>query len=110
MDRLEILPTDLTVLLASENPPFLLDCREAVEYGICRLPGAELIPMNSIPAALTKLEAIADERPIIVYCHHGMRSLNATAWLRRQGIENVQSLAGGIDRWSLEIDPSVPRY
>jgi rhodanese-related sulfurtransferase len=69
-----------------------------------------LIPLRTVPAQLQRLEALADERTLIVYCHHGVRSLNVVNWLREQGISNCQSMAGGTDRWSLEIDPSVPRY
>lgn len=68
------------------------------------------MPMNTIPENLAKLEALAEEREIVVYCHHGVRSLNTAAWLRRQGVERVRSLRGGIERWSVEIDPQVPRY
>ena len=71
------------------------------------VPGAKLIPMGSIPA---NLQALDSEEPVVCYCHHGMRSLDVTVWLRSQGVENVRSLAGGIDRWSLEIDQAVPRY
>lgn len=88
----------------------LIDCREPQEHAICRLPNAALIPMGDIPAALPRLEALADDAPVIVYCHHGVRSLQVTSWLRQQGIESCQSLAGGIDRWSREVDPSIPLY
>lgn len=66
--------------------------------------------MNTVPAELQELEAKADEAAIVVYCHHGMRSLNVVNWLRGQGIGECSSMAGGIDRWSIEVDPSVPRY
>ena len=66
--------------------------------------------MNTIPAALQKLEAQADQGTLIVFCHHGMRSLQVVNWLREQGVTACQSMAGGIDRWSLEVDRSVPRY
>jgi rhodanese-related sulfurtransferase len=56
------------------------------------------------------LQAIDSGEPVVCYCHHGMRSLDVTVWLRAQGVENVRSLAGGIDRWSMEIDSKVPRY
>ena len=64
--------------------------------------------MRTVPQALPSLEA--EDAPLIVFCHHGMRSLQVTQWLRRQGLEECMSMAGGIDRWSLEIDPAVPRY
>jgi rhodanese-related sulfurtransferase len=66
-----------------------------------------LIPMRTIPA---NLQALDSDEDVICYCHHGQRSLDVAAWLRAQGVENAQSLAGGIDRWSIEIDPAIPRY
>jgi len=88
----------------------LIDVREPAEFQLARLPGAELIPMRTVPAQLQHLEALADDATLVVYCHHGVRSLNVVNWLREQGVQRCQSLAGGIDRWSLEIDPAVPRY
>ncbi len=110
MESLEIQPSQLRDLLASQNAPTLLDCREPSEYEIARLEPSILLPMNTIPGSLTRIESLADEKLLVVYCHHGVRSLNAAAWLRRQGVENVVSLNGGIDRWSIEIDPAIPRY
>ncbi len=104
-NSLEITPQDLRQRLAQVR---IVDVREPWEYQICRLAGAESIPMGEIPAALPRLEG--DEKPLVVYCHHGVRSLRVANWLRQQGIEQVSSLQGGIDRWSLEIDPAVPRY
>ena len=89
-----------------EEKPFLIDCREPWEYEIARIEGATLIPMSRIPQSL---ELIPRNATVVVYCHHGTRSLNVTGWLRQRGIE-TQSLKGGIDRWSLEVDPAVPRY
>jgi rhodanese-related sulfurtransferase len=86
----------------------LIDVREPVEYLAAKIEGAELIPMRSMQQHLEDLED-ADES-LIVFCHHGVRSLNVVYWLREQGIENCQSMSGGIDAWSLEIDASVPRY
>ncbi len=105
---LEILPEELQRRLAAGEPARLVDVREPWEFEVCRIAGAELIPVGDIPAALPRLEG--DEAPLIVYCHHGVRSLRVANWLRQQGVEQVQSLQGGIDRWSREIDPSVPRY
>jgi len=89
---------------------YLIDVREPHEYAQARIEGSQLIPMRSVPSALQQLDARADERPLIVYCHHGVRSLNVVNWLREQGIESCQSMSGGIDAWSLTIDPTVPRY
>ena len=69
--------------------------------------GAKLIPMGTIPANLQSLDT---DDEVICYCHHGMRSMDVAVWLRGQGVAHAKSLAGGIDRWSTEIDPSVPRY
>ena len=88
----------------------LIDVREDSEWRICRIEGASLVPMNTVPARVLELEAQADATPLIVYCHHGVRSLHVVHWLRRNGVENCQSMMGGIERWSVEIDTSVPRY
>lgn len=104
---LEIDVREAAELLQRNNGVLLVDVREPWEYEICRIEGAKLIPMGTIPSNLQSLDTDAD---LICYCHHGMRSLDVAVWLRRQGIENARSLAGGIDRWSQEIDPKVPRY
>lgn len=103
---MEIESHALAELIKSKGRLFLLDCREQWEYETARIEGATLIPMRQVPQSL---ERIPKEVPVVVYCHHGTRSLNVAGWLRRQGIE-AQSLRGGIDRWSLEIDPALPRY
>ncbi len=88
----------------------LVDVREGFEYQAARMAGSELIPMASVPAALQQIEGMADDGLVVVICHHGMRSLSVVNWLRRAGVEECQSLAGGIDRWSMEIDQAIPRY
>lgn len=91
-------------------PDFLLlDCREPEEHQTARIDGAVLIPMSEIADRLDELNGHRDRR-IVVHCHHGGRSLRVAHWLRKNGFAQAQSMAGGIDRWSLEIDPSVPRY
>ena len=107
---LEIAPYEVRRRIAAHEPVTLIDVREPTEYQLARIEGAELIPMRTVPASLQHLEAESDRGPLIVYCHHGVRSLNVVNWLREQGISNAQSMAGGIDRWSREIDPSVPLY
>ncbi len=87
----------------------LLDCREPDEYATAKIAGAELLPMSQLQQRLSELEPHRD-RLVVVHCHHGGRSLRVANWLRQQGFSRAQSMAGGIDRWSLEIDPSVPRY
>lgn len=106
----EIAPAEVRRRLDAGENLQLIDVREPHEYAIARIAGSLLLPMGQVPAALQTLEARADEGTLIVYCHHGVRSLNVVNWLRNQGLEQCQSLAGGIDAWSLMIDPTVPRY
>jgi rhodanese-related sulfurtransferase len=87
----------------------LLDCREPSEHQTARIEGSKLIPMREISGRLGELEPLRDSR-IIVHCHHGGRSMRVTQWLREQGFSQVQNMAGGIDAWSQQIDPQVPRY
>lgn len=106
---LEISPLDARARIDSGDA-VLIDVREAAEYHLARIDGAELIPMNTVPQRLQHLDSLADEKLLIVHCHHGMRSLNVVDWLRRQGVANCQSMAGGIELWSAHVDPKVPRY
>jgi len=108
--ELEITAVEVKRRMDAGETLFLVDVRQPEEYQICHIEGSELIPMNTIPAAVQDLEAKADEGLLIVFCHHGMRSLNVTNWLRGQGISECASMIGGIEAWSLEIDRSVPRY
>jgi len=107
---LEITPQEVHRRLASGEKLALIDVREPSEFQLARIADAELIPMRAVPAELSRLDAQADDSPLIIFCHHGVRSLNVVHWLREQGVAPCQSMAGGIDRWSLEIDPAVPRY
>lgn len=87
----------------------VVDCRDPEEFAFNRLPRAELIPLQTLPTdATTKLPE--KSAPVLVYCHHGMRSARGAQILRQLGYENAQSLAGGIDAWSREVDSGVPRY
>ena len=90
-------------------PFLLLDCREPDEHGIARIEGALLIPMRTIPERLAELEPRRGDR-IVVHCHHGVRSLRVTHWLRERGFAAVSSIQGGIDAWSTDVDRTVPRY
>jgi rhodanese-related sulfurtransferase len=103
----EISAADAAALL-KENKARLIDVRETWEFATAKIEGSVLMPMGDVPARAHQ-ELDPDER-LVVLCHHGARSLNTTVWLRNQGFENVQSLRGGIDAWSAEVDPSVPRY
>jgi rhodanese-related sulfurtransferase len=96
-------------LLDDHQPLTLLDCREQDEYEYVHLEGAKLIPMHELPQRLGELGDDTARR-VIVYCHHGQRSLMVAQWLRAQGWRDAQSMAGGIDAWSLHIDPTRPRY
>ena len=102
----EITPTELRDLLASDDPPLLVDVREPMEAQIAQIAGSLLIPMNSLPQ---RLQEIPKERPVALYCHSGMRSAYAAEWLSRQGYDAL-SLAGGIDRWAVEVEPAMRRY
>ncbi len=107
MDELEITPAELKARLDRGEKPVLVDVREPWEQEICRIEGAKLVPLGALAASLNTLPDV-DE--VICYCHRGMRSLDAAAWLRFQGFEKAKSLAGGIERWSVDVDPNVPRY
>ena len=105
----EISNRNLKDLIASLPKPdcILLDVREPWEQEEARIEGSLLMPMGDVPSrAHNELDP---ESHIIVFCHHGVRSMSVTAWLRDQGFERAQSLRGGIDAWS-EVDSSVPRY
>ena len=106
-DHLEISPAEVQRKLEAGDDFNFVDVREPEEFALARIEGARLIPMRSVPAALSELD---DDRPVIVFCHHGVRSLNVANWLREHGIEQAWSMAGGIDLWSRQIDPKVPRY
>jgi rhodanese-related sulfurtransferase len=107
---LEITPQEVRQRLDAGEKLALIDVREPHEFQLARIEGAELVPMRAVPAELSRLDAQADDAALIVFCHHGVRSLNVVHWLREQGVDACQSMAGGIDRWSLEIDTGVPRY
>ena len=103
----EISATDAAELMRNKQAR-LIDVRELWEYQTAHIEGSVLMPMGDVPARAHQ-ELDPDER-LVVLCHLGQRSLNVTVWLRNQGFENVQSMRGGIDAWSAEIDPKIPRY
>jgi rhodanese-related sulfurtransferase len=107
---LEITPQEVRKMQEAAKSFKWIDVRESTEWVVSHIEGATLISMNTVPANLQTIEAQADEQPLVVYCHHGVRSLHVVAWLREHGVENCWSMAGGIDRWSREIDPKVPLY
>ena len=105
---LEITVDHLKTALASPQKPILLDVRESWEFQTAHIEGSTLIPMAQVPArAFNELD---EEDSILVLCHHGARSLSVAVWLRNQGFDKAQSIAGGIDAWSRAIDPHIPRY
>jgi rhodanese-related sulfurtransferase len=108
---MEVTPAEVArwVHLPPAERPRLIDCREEDELAICQIAGSEWFPLGLFPALREKLAA-RNERGVVVYCHHGMRSLRAAALLRSIGVENAFSMSGGIDAWSREIDPLVLRY
>lgn len=107
---LEVSARDVQQRIDAGEELHLIDVREPHEFAICQIQGAALIPMRQIPGELAELQSRAAQAPLIVFCHHGVRSLNVVHWLREQGVENCASMAGGIDAWSATVDPAVPRY
>ena len=107
---LEIDPAEVRRLAGGAGAPWLLlDCRTHEEHAVARIEGAVLLPMQDLPARLAEIEAWR-QAPVVVHCHHGMRSLKVARWLREQGFSGARSMRGGIEAWAVEIDPSVPRY
>lgn len=86
----------------------LLDVRESWEFDTAQIPGAKLMPMGEVPSRAH--QELGPEDHIVVVCHHGVRSMNVTVWLRQQGFEKAQSMRGGIDAWSRRVDGKVPVY
>lgn len=103
----EISVTEASALLREDKVKFV-DVREPWEFETARIAGSILIPMGDVPARVH--QELDPEDRLVVLCHHGMRSLNVTVWLRNQGFEQAQSLSGGIDAWSAEVDPAISRY
>lgn len=103
----EVSPRSLAARLTAAPMPTLLDVREPYEWAIARLPDARLVPLDALPDMVHTLDPSAE---LIVYCHHGVRSGAAVAWLRARGFRRARNLSGGIDRWSREVDPSTRRY
>ncbi|MDP2312840.1 MAG: rhodanese-like domain-containing protein [Pseudomonadota bacterium] len=93
-------------LLTGPSAPQLVDCREPWEHDYCRIVGGVPIPLGDI---VERAEELERGRPVLVYCHAGVRSINAAVLLEREGFETM-SMRGGIEAWSLRIDPTVPRY
>jgi rhodanese-related sulfurtransferase len=105
----EITVQEAQTLLASPQPPRLIDVREEEEWNFCRIPGAEWLPLSQF-GALASSRLTDLHEPLLIYCHHGGRSARVTDALLEQGFTHVTNLAGGVDAWAEEIDPAVPRY
>ncbi len=97
-----------TAALLKENGARLIDVREPWEFQTARIEGSLSMPMGEVPSRAHR--ELDPEQRVLVVCHHGIRSMNVTVWLRNQGFEQAQSLRGGIDAWSVEVDPKVSRY
>jgi adenylyltransferase/sulfurtransferase len=95
--------------LADGQPVYLLDVRQPQEHETAKLPDSHLIPLDELMNRTQEIQP-PDDALLVVYCHHGIRSLSGAAILEQHGFSNVVSLAGGIDAWSVHIDPKVPRY
>src|SRR5579871_324374 len=94
----EITPEEVKSKIDADERFTLLDVREPWELETARIAGAKLMPMGDVPSRAN--QELDPEEPVIVICHHGVRSMNVTAWLRQQGFEKAQSMRGGIDAWS----------
>ncbi|QQL44384.1 rhodanese-like domain-containing protein [Sulfuriroseicoccus oceanibius] len=96
-------------LLTQPKPPRLIDCREADELAVCAIEGAQHCPLSTWMAHWEQWFTNQSDH-VVIFCHHGVRSMRATAFLRDKGFSNVQSLDGGIDAWATVIDHSMKRY
>lgn len=108
MQPLEISAQELQDSLKQSGSLCLIDCREPWENELVCLPDSTLLPMNDTPGRLEELRQMKGR--LVVYCHHGIRSMQVVQWLRSQGLSEACSLAGGIDAWSQVVDPELPRY
>jgi adenylyltransferase/sulfurtransferase len=99
----------LAAKLQAQEPVYLLDVRQPWEHETAALPGSTLIPLGELPRRAAEVQPPPGAL-LVVYCHHGVRSLSAAVLLERLGFRDVVSLAGGIEAWSGLIDPKVPRY
>ena len=105
----QIHPHDVKAKLDAGEPLLLVDVRQPEEYAICRIAGGVLLPLGELAGRVGELD-VPDGATVVVYCHHGMRSLSGAEVLMQAGVPNVVSLAGGIEAWSTLVDSSVPRY
>lgn len=108
----EITPRDAKDRAAA-GTAVIIDVRTPAEHAAARIDGATLIPLHELEQRVAEIEAMIADREdaaIVVHCHHGARSMKAALFLRDRGLPNAVSMAGGIEAWSLGVDPAVPRY
>lgn len=105
----QMLPQQVKAKLDAGEPVLLLDVRQPEEYEYCRIAGAQLIPLGDLVRCAGAVE-LPPHGTVVVYCHHGVRSLTGAHLLMQAGVEDVVSMAGGIEAWSQLVDPTVPRY
>lgn len=105
--ELDLDPNEVKARLERGAPMVLLDVREPWEVAVAKLDGAVHIPLGELGQRFRELDPEAE---VVAFCHMGVRSMKAAMFLRQQGFENAFNLAGGIDSWSLKVDPKVPRY
>jgi rhodanese-related sulfurtransferase len=106
----EVHPAQVKECLENAPKPVLLDIRRPDEHIQAQIEGSLFVPMHELEARFEAELASLKAQPVVVFCHHGSRSMRVTGWLRHHGFTNVHSMAGGIDAWSQIVDPSVPRY
>ena len=103
----EISAADAAILRTNNKEAVFLDVREDAELAICRIDGAFHIPMSEVPV---RYGALPKDVPLVVLCHHGMRSLSVVQYLEAKGYKNAINLSGGIHAWPIEVDPGMQRY
>ena len=104
-----LLPLELKAKLDAGEPVVLIDVRQPEEYAIARLPNSQLIPLGELSQRVDEI-SVPEGASLVVYCHHGVRSLSGAGLLSQAGLGDVYSLVGGLDAWSRLIDASIPRY
>jgi rhodanese-related sulfurtransferase len=106
-DAVEMGPADLAALRKAGSAHTVIDVREPWETELCLIPDSLKIPLGTLP---TQLDRVPSDRPLVVVCHHGGRSMQAVMWLRNQGYENAINLRGGVDAWARQVDPTMTTY
>lgn len=106
---IEVTPRQVKAMRDAGEDCVLIDCRTPGEFEVAKIEGAMLVPLQEVAARVEELKPLA-ARKLIVHCHHGVRSLQMTHFLRRAGFADVHSMAGGIDLWAIDIEPGMARY